>query len=163
MLLRLTLNGPHSCRSHFLIKHHLLSTKSHAFSEQPQGKLIFQSLGGRGVGWRQNSPSCQHFYPTVSPGLYLFYFCSPVVAHSIHWIPIWRRMRSRGHAIWTNLIGCQLQSDRHSTPVPRGYAQWHWLPSVVRPTRILGRWEGRGWPIWDCHFPSALASHLMTS
>lgn len=29
-----------------------------------------------------------------------------------------------------------------------------------------GAWEGGkggGWPIWDCHFPSALASHLMTS
>lgn len=114
-----------------------------------------------GVG--QNSPSCQHFYPTSSCGLYLFHFSTLVLAHSIHWIPIWRRMWLRGHAIWTNLIGCQLQSDRHSTPVPCGYAQWHWLPSVVRPTRSLGRWEGRGWPIWDCHFPSALASHLMTS
>lgn len=29
-----------------------------------------------------------------------------------------------------------------------------------------GAWEGGeggGWPIWNCHFPSALASHLMTS
>lgn len=90
----------------------------------------------------QNSPSCQHFSPTSSPRLYLFHLSAPVLAQSIHWIPIWRRMWSRGHAIWTNLIGCQLQSDRHSTPVPCGYAQWHWLPSVVRPTRSLGRWEG---------------------
>lgn len=101
---------------------------------------IPQGSGGGG----QISPSCQHFYPTPSLGLYLFHSSAPVLAHSIHWIPIWRRMWSRGHAIWTNLIGCQLQSDRHSTAVPCGYAQWHWLPPVVRPTRSLGRWEGRG-------------------
>lgn len=78
--------------------------------------------------------------------LVFIYFISVLLSSltSIHWIPIWRKMWSRGHAIWTNLIGCQLQSDRHNTPVPCGYTQWHWLPSVVRPTRSLGRWEGRG-------------------